>query len=40
MMSHPSVIISLKESDMKHWNMGGEFVMPKNMTMVRRVLCG
>ena len=33
MMSHPSVIISQKESDMNHWNVGGEFVMQKNMTV-------
>ena len=33
MMSHPSVIISRKESDMNRWNVRGELVMPKNMTM-------
>ena len=33
MMSHPSAIISLNESDMNHWKVGGEVVMPKNMTV-------
>ena len=33
MMSHPSVIISLKESDMNCWKVGGELVMLKNMTV-------
>ena len=33
MTSHPSAIMSQKESDMKRWNVGREFVMPKNMTV-------
>ena len=33
MMSHPSAIMSWKESFMKHWNVAGELLRPKNITV-------
>ena len=33
MMSHPLAIMSRKESFMNRWNVAGELVSPKNMTV-------
>ena len=33
MRSHPSVIMSRKESFMKCWKVAGEFIIPKNITI-------
>ena len=33
MTSHPSVIMSQKESFMNHWNVAGKLQRPKNMTV-------
>ena len=40
MMSHPSAIMSRKESFMNHWNVAGELVSLKNITVgSKRPLC-
>ena len=40
MTSHPSAMRSLNESFMNHWNVAGEFMSPKNMTVgLKSPLC-
>ena len=40
MTSHPSAIMSRKESFMNRWNVAGELVSPKNITVgSKRPLC-
>ena len=40
MMSHPSAIMSQKESFVNHWNVVGELHRPKNMTVdLKSPLC-